>query len=140
MLGGGGGHGGHHGGGRGRGGFYGPGWWGGGYYDPGVQLFTIDDGDRMPSPSACPKTRQPVLASDGLVYDNACFARAAGVKAVKVVGQPQKTAAAKVVGKTPMKGFGAFTVSVDDQNVTPGFWLGVATGIVGLTIARAIFR
>lgn len=134
------GHGGHHGGG-GRGFRGGPGWWGGGYYDPGVQIFTIDDGDRMPQPSACPKTRQPVLASDGLVYDNACFARAAGVKVVKQVAQK-----AISKSKTPMKGIGnyertgAFTVSVDDQNVTPGFWLGLAVGAVGTSILRAILR
>lgn len=140
MLGGGGGHGHHGGGGRGRGGFYGPAWWGGGYYDPGVQIFTVDSGDRMPAPGACPKTKVPVLASDGLVYDNACFARAAGVKAVKVVAQPKAIAKTPgKLGKTPMK-LNGFTVTVDDADVTPGFWLGVATGIVGITIARAIFR
>ena len=130
MLGGGGGH--HHGGRPGGWIGPGPGWWGGPYYDPGVQIFTIDDGDRMPSPGACPKSKVPVLASDGLVYDNACYARAAGVKVVKQVAHQ----------KTPMKGYGmgAFTVTVDDQNVTPGFWIGVAVGAIGTSLLRAILR
>jgi hypothetical protein len=101
ALGGGGHHGGHHGGGGWRGGGWGPGY-GGPWYDPGVQLFTIDDRESPTTQvAACPKQRQPVLASDGLVYDNAGLARAAGVRVVKVVGHD----------KTPMKGFGAFDLA-----------------------------
>jgi hypothetical protein len=104
-LGGGGGGGHHHHGGGGGGGWGFPGWRGGGpwypYYDPGVQLFTIDDREPSTQVAACPKQRRPVLASDGLVYDNACLARAAGVKVVRVAGHD----------KTPMKGVGAFDLA-----------------------------
>ena len=144
--GGGGHHGGHHGGGF-RGGF--PGWYGGGPwwgYDRPLDVFVVDDSDRAPQPGACPRVKMPVLASDGLVYDNACLARAAGVKVVRQVAS----------GKTPMKGWGmgglnsprsgppgplsGFAVTVNDQDVTPGFLLGVAAGVIGTGILRAIFK
>jgi hypothetical protein len=68
-------HGGHHGGGRGRAPFF-YGGYGGPWYDPAVELFTVDQGP-------CPDTRQPVVGSDGQIYQNACKARLAGVKPVK---------------------------------------------------------
>lgn len=135
ALGGGGGH--HHGGGGRR--YPGPWiggapWWGYGY-DPGVQLFTIDDREPATNLAACPKSRQPVLASDGLVYDNACLARAAGVKVVKMIG------------KTPMKmsGMGAWSASIQSDgeisaDTKQAFWGGVVAGALGLTLARLVLR
>jgi hypothetical protein len=124
----GGGH--HHGGGR-----IPPFVYGGPWYNPGVQLFTVDD--PLPPPSACPKVRQPVLASDGLVYDNACLARAAGVKVVRAVAQPPAG---------PLKGFGAWSASIQsdgslsslDVTTKRAFWAGFAAGVASVAVLRLL--
>jgi len=77
-----GGHGGgghhHHGGGRPGGwqGGWGPGWSGPGYW--GAQPAYAE----LVVPS-CPGTYDPVLATDGRVYDNECLARTAGYAVVR---------------------------------------------------------
>lgn len=125
LSGGGGGH--HHHGGGPR--YPGP-WPGWLAYDPypAVDLFVVDD---KPPVAACPTARLPVLASDGLVYDNACLARAAGVTVVKQVGRPAKG------------GLGAWSASIQSDGVmdvtaTKAFVSGVIAGLIGGALARAI--
>ena len=73
-----------------------------------------------------------MLASDGLVYDHACLARAAGVTVVKVVG------------KSP-RGLSGWSASIQsDGEITAdakqAFWGGVVAGAIGLTLARLVLR
>ena len=76
----------------------------------------------------CPSTWAPVIGSDGVIYQNACVAQQHGVKAMKAVVAKQAV------------GMDGFSVSVNDQDVTPGFWLGVAAGVLGTSLLRSIFR
>jgi hypothetical protein len=116
-----GGHG-HHGGGRGRGipPFY-YGGYGGPWYDPAVEIFTVDQGP-------CPDTRQPVVGSDGQVYQNACKARLAGVKPVKsaMQGLGDAAAPAPVDPTTYQVNIAMTSPYVSTRMIGPG---GVATDI-----------
>lgn len=129
LSGGGGHHGGHHGGGGRIPPFvYGGGypWWGG-----PSEVFLVDDGPTQVA--ACPPAKVPVLASDGLVYDNACLARAAGVKVVRQVAA------------APGKALGAWSATIQsdgamDADAKKAFWGGVIAGVLGGALARAILR
>ncbi len=125
LSGGGGGH--HHGGGRIPPFIYGGGpWWGG-----PSDVFLVDQ-DPVTNVAACPSTKVPVLASDGLVYDNACLARAAGVKVVRQVAARPGA-------------MGAWSASVQsdgtmDVDAKKAFWGGVVAGLIGGALARWILK
>lgn len=82
------GHGGHHGGGHhGHHGHHPGGWqggWGPGWSGPGYWGAQPAYAELVVVPS-CPGTLDPVLATDGKVYNNPCLAREAGVSVVKRV-------------------------------------------------------
>lgn len=73
--------GGHHGGGHGGGHHGGGGWNRGGGWGPDYY-----SGDTIIVNQTCPDVHAPVLAADGQVYNNACYATMAGTTVVKTLG------------------------------------------------------